>query len=53
MESVKFTGGLTPKIIYGPGVRQGVSEMNLYQFKKDEASGTFVIEEVVGYTSFK
>lgn len=53
MESVKFTGGLTPKIIYGPGVRQGVSEMNLYQVKKDEASGTFVIEEVVGYTSFK
>lgn len=53
MESVKFTGGLTPKVIYGPGVRQGVSEMNLYQVKKDEASGTFVIEEVVGYTSFE
>lgn len=53
MESVKFTGGLTPKVIYGPGVRQGVSEMNLYQVKKDETSGTYTIEEIVGYTSFE
>lgn len=53
MESLVFTGGLAPQIKYAPGVRQGVQEMNLYHVKKDEASGLYIIEEVLPYTSFE
>lgn len=52
MESIVFTGGLAPAVRYSPGVRQGVSEMNLYKVKMDEESGLYTIEEVLPFTSF-
>lgn len=52
MESLVLTGGLTPDIRYAPGVRQGVSQMNLYKVNFDEASNLFVIEEELPFTTF-
>lgn len=52
MESLVLTGGLTPDIRYAPGLRQGVSQMNLYKINFDEVGKLFVIEEELPYTTF-
>lgn len=53
MESLVLTGGLTPDIRYAPGLRQGVSQMNLYKVVYDEATKVFTIAEELPYTTFE